>query len=55
MADLVAIDTAEALAAAQRGTVEDWATESLLASRQAYQDPATGQRLAPGAKLGDDY
>jgi hypothetical protein len=28
---------------------------SLLAARVAYQDPATGQRMKPGAKLGDDY
>ena len=40
---------------AQGGTVEDWATESLLAAREAYQDPATGQRMKPGAKLGDAY
>jgi hypothetical protein len=31
------------------------ATESLLAARAAYQDPATGQRIKPGAKLGDAY
>jgi nuclease S1 len=53
--DLVAMDTPEALAAAQKGTVEDWATESLLASREAYVDPMTGQRMKPGAKLGDEY
>jgi nuclease S1 len=35
--------------------VEDWATESLLAAREAYKDPATGQRMKPGAKLADDY
>ena len=28
---------------------------SLLAAREAYQDPATGQRIKPGAKLGDAY
>ena len=49
------MDTPEALAAAQKGSVEDWATESLLASREAYVDPATGQRMKPGAKLGDAY
>ena len=38
-----------------KGTVEDWATESLLAAREAYQDPATGQRLKPGTKLADVY
>ena len=53
--DLAAMDTPEALAAAQKGSVEDWATESLLASREAYVDPATGQRMRPGAKLGDAY
>ena len=53
--DLVAMDTPEALAAAQKGSVEDWATESLLASRDAYVDPATGQRMKSGAKLGDAY
>ena len=34
---------------------EDWATESLLAAREAYQDPATGQRTKPGVKLGNAY
>ncbi len=29
--------------------------ESLLAARQAYQDPATGQRIKPGTKLADSY
>ena len=38
-----------------KGTVEDWATESLLAARQAYQVPETGTRLKPGQKLGDAY
>jgi hypothetical protein len=30
-------------------------TESLLSARDAYQDPATGQRIKPGAKLRDAY
>jgi hypothetical protein len=34
--DLEALDTPEARDAAVRGTIEDWATESLLAARQAY-------------------
>ena len=38
-----------------RDTVEDWATESLLAAREAYVDPQTGQRIKSGAKLGLDY
>jgi hypothetical protein len=37
------------------GTVEDWATESLLAARAAYIVPETGMRLKPGARLGDRY
>jgi hypothetical protein len=55
LTDLVALDTDAARSQAQAGTVEDWATESLLAARAAYQDPATGQRIKPGAKLGDAY
>jgi hypothetical protein len=53
--DLISMDTPEARSAAMSGTVEDWATESLLAARQAYQDPATRQRIKPGAKLADAY
>jgi hypothetical protein len=52
---LVAMDTPRARKAAMAGTVEDWATESLLAARRAYQDPATGLRMKPGTKLGDAY
>jgi hypothetical protein len=37
------------------GTVEDWATESLVAARMAYQVPETKQRLKPGQKLSDAY
>ena len=53
--DLIAMDTPEARLEAQRGSVEDWATESLLASREAYRDPKTGQRMKSGVKLGNDY
>jgi hypothetical protein len=49
------MDTDAARKTAQAGAVEDWATESLLAARQAYQDPATGRRITPGARLGDAY
>jgi hypothetical protein len=55
LADLIAIDTDQARAEAQKGSVEDWATESFLAAREAYQDPGTGQPMKPGAKLGDAY
>ncbi len=55
MADLVAMDTPEARAGAMAGSVEDWATESLLAAREAYKDPATGRKIKPGTKLGESY
>jgi nuclease S1 len=55
LAGLIARDTDEARGNAQMGTVEDWATESLLAAREAYQDPTTGQRMKPGAKMGEAY
>jgi hypothetical protein len=53
--DLTALDTPEARVAAMKGTIEDWATESLLAARQAYQVPETGKRLNSGQKLSDAY
>jgi hypothetical protein len=55
LADLAALDTPEARQAAMRGTVEDWATESLLAAREAYRVPETGERLKSGQKLSDAY
>lgn len=55
IAEPAALDTPEARATAMKGTAEDWATERLLAGRQAYQVPETGQRLKPGQKLGDAY
>ena len=55
LADLTSLDTPENRQTAIQGTVEDWATESLQAARQAYQVPETGQRLKPGQKLGDSY
>jgi nuclease S1 len=55
LADLNALDTPEARATAMTGAVEDWATGSLLAAREAYQDPATGMRIRPGARLADAY
>ena len=53
--DLASLDTPEARLSAAKGTIEDWATESLLAARQAYQVPETGKRLKPGQKLSDPY
>jgi hypothetical protein len=37
------------------GTVEDWATESLLAARLAYLRPEDGTPLQPGERLGEAY
>jgi nuclease S1 len=54
-ADLIAMDTEEARTKVMGGTVEDWATESLLLARRAYQDPATGQKIKSGHKLADAY
>ena len=49
LVDLAELDTPEARAAAMKGTVEDWATESLLAARHAYQVPETGMRSKSGS------
>jgi hypothetical protein len=43
--DLATLDRAGAPEAAAKGTVEDWATASLLAARAAYNVPETGQRI----------
>jgi nuclease S1 len=55
VADLAELDTPNRRVQAMRGTVEDWATESLLLARAAYLVPETGKRLKPGQKLGDAY
>ena len=53
--DLAALDTPAAHERAMKGTIEDWATESLLAARQAYQVPETAKRLKSGQKLSAAY
>jgi hypothetical protein len=53
--DLTVLATPQSEKSEAAGTVEDWATESLLAARRAYDDPITGQRIVAGAKLGDVY
>jgi hypothetical protein len=55
MENLTAMDTSESRAKAMAGSVEDWATESLVAARQAYVMPETGVLIKPGRKLEDDY
>jgi hypothetical protein len=54
LAELAQLDTMENQAGWMKGTVENRATESLLAAREAYQDPTTGKRIRPGTKLGDE-
>jgi hypothetical protein len=54
-ADLKAMDTPENRDKAPKGTVDDWATASLLTARQVYQNPTTGLRIKPGAKLANAY
>jgi hypothetical protein len=53
--NLAELDTAESRTAWMTGTVEDWATESLLATREAHLIPGTDKRLRSGQKLGDEY
>jgi hypothetical protein len=53
--DPATMDTPEAHAQAMAGSVEDWATESLLAARGAHRDPVNGMWIKPGARLADAY
>jgi hypothetical protein len=54
-AALAQLDTTPNRDAWMKGTVEDWATESLVAARAAYLIPATDQRLKSGQKLSGEY
>ncbi len=38
-----------------RGTVEDWATESLADARLAYRLPGSDELIKPGTRLGEEY
>jgi nuclease S1 len=53
--ELTVLPSLQSRDATSGGTVEDWATESLLAAREAYINPATNQRINPGTKLSDAY
>jgi hypothetical protein len=55
LADLSQLDTDQNRPGWMAGTVEEWATESLLAARAAYLVPGTEQRLKPGQKLSEAY
>jgi S1/P1 Nuclease len=55
LTDLTELDTPENRAAWMRASVEEWATESLLAAHDAYVVPGSDQRMKSGQKLGDEY
>lgn len=55
LAELVELDSDEYRAEWSKGTVENWATESLKAARQAYTVPGTDQRIKSGEKLDGAY
>ena len=55
LAELAELDTDKNRAPWMGGTVEDWATESLLAARAAYLVPGTDVRIKPGQKLSREY
>lgn len=55
VAELLAMDNPVDRSAAMGGTIEEWATGSLLAAQRAYQNPQTGRRIEPGDVLADAY
>jgi hypothetical protein len=42
-------------AAWSKGSIEDWATESLADAKLVYRLPGTDILIASGTKLGEDY
>jgi hypothetical protein len=54
IADLAALDTPENRVDTLRGTEEFWASQSPQAARKAYENPATGMRIKPGQRLGNE-
>jgi hypothetical protein len=52
---VAALDRPENRAARTKETVEEWASESLLAAREAFWDHMTGERIEPGTKLGAEH
>ncbi|MDE2104701.1 MAG: S1/P1 nuclease [Patescibacteria group bacterium] len=55
LGELVELDTDENRAAWSKGTVEDWATESLKAAKVAYKVPGADRLVERGEKLGGEY
>ena len=49
------LDTEKNRAAWGKGTVEDWANESLAAAKVAYLIPEIQERIRSGDVLGEDY
>jgi len=55
LGELNALATPQMAAAWSKGSVEDWATESLAEARLAYCLPGTGKLIPSGTKLGEEY
>jgi nuclease S1 len=55
LANLHELDTESNRDKWMSGSVEDWATESLLLARVAHQIPGTGAPIMSGQELGDPY
>ncbi len=53
--ELEAMVTPANVAALSKGTVEDWATESLNDARLAYRHPGGNEFIEPGSRLGEEY
>jgi hypothetical protein len=53
--EIEALATPEQAERWSRGTVEDWANESLEAAKRAYLLPGTDRPIEPGDTLGRDY
>jgi hypothetical protein len=53
--ELNAIATPQKAAPWAKGTVEDWATESLAEARLAYCLPGTDKLIESGTKVGEEY
>ncbi len=53
--ELEAMVTPANVAVWSRGTVEDWATESLADAKVAYRLPGSDGSIEPGARLGEEY
>jgi len=53
--ELNALVTPQMTAAWSKGTIEDWATESLAEARLAHRLPGADRLIRSGTKLGEDY